>query len=725
MMNMKSILKTVYLVIVLAVFSLIINKYVHDNNIEFIPHIEYSDSRDIYYTDYMALEGGDYGVTICYSALDDTEITMFTDNTDSGSSVVLDKNEKEFFYELHLDEYNDLIHFEYSVNAPEVFTLEKIQIESKKPIFRDYLFGGLIFIVIAIYALVHYSSDSFWHKPLSEKAWEIIVILSLVVTSLPLFCESLFWGADAPAHVMRLEGVKDALLNRQVPVYIFPKSANGYGLLGYLYPNLFLYIPALTRIAGISIPFTMNALYIFINVLTAALAYIGAGAFYEKKEARYLFTVLYVLLPYRLVNIYTRADLGEVVVMSFLPLVFAGLYVCVSDRSLWNEKKGIAALTIGMTGVIHSHVLSSAMICGVAFVYALIFIRNVIKREKIKIVLSSMSWTVLLNIGYIVPFIKFYLFGLNFDVELDRGVIFEGKYSLAELFRIHDFSNGTAWGGVSIIGVIGIILFILGVVIGLKNREINSFMIVSGIIAVVLIISNGGEFPWYRFKEIEVVSAVMRVFEFSFRVMLISAPLLAIVMTYYIYTLKADDSVRTVLAVAVAMIAFISVIPGIIGETKSEPFISRLGGGASDTILREYLPEGVTPGVYSEDRLFWSSEDLIFDKYVKDGLQVDFDYATTGTDDEWLAPPVLYYPGYKAVAVTSSGEKYELGVSQGDYFRTRIDLPVSLSGSHVKMYFAGKWYFNIAHAISLMSLAVFTFIIIKEVIMTKREVDGI
>lgn len=712
-MNSKKTISIIYYAIVTIIFFLFIREYLSDNSIDFVPKMDYSDSRDKYYSDYMALDRGDYRVTIYYNAFDDTEIAMYLNNTDPGAVATLDRDENEFTYELHMDEYNDLIHFGYSVEKPEEFTIKGIHIKSDKPIFTDYLILGLIFLVVATIAYLFIMYSHFLQNPRMEKLLFAVIFVSVLFSSVPLFSETLFWGADAPAHVMRLEGVKDALLNRQIPVFLFPKNANGYGLLGYLYPNLFLYIPAICRIMGMSIPFTMNELYVFTNVLTAILAYIGSGSFFNKREARYLFSIIYVLLPYRLVNIYTRADFGEAMVMCFIPLIIGGLYVCVSDKSTWDDKAGILSFIIGMTGVIHSHVLSSAMMCGLAFLYALIFVKNVLRKDKLKVVLYSIGGTLLLNIGYIVPFIKMYSFGLNFDVELDRGVIFEGKYKLAELFKIHDFSNNTAWGGVSVIGVLGILVFIAGTLISIRNKDIDWFMLISGVLAIVLLISNGSEFPWYLLKGINVVSAVMRVFEFSFRVMLIASPLIAVVTVYYLYRLNLSDKARLILTGIVIITAFICATPGIIGEIKSEPYIGRLGGGASDNILREYLPEGVTPEVYSEDRLFWSSENLTFENYIKNGLRIDFDYQIQGDTEEWLAPPILYYPGYRAIAVTASGEEYDLGVSQGAYYRTSIALPAALSGSHVKLFFKGIWYFYFAYVISIISMIILLLIVIK------------
>ena len=112
---------------------------------------------------------------------------------------------------------------------------------------------------------------------------------------------------------------------------------------------------------------------------------------------------------------------------------------------------------------------------------------------------------------------------------------------------------------------------------------------------------------------------------------------------------------------------------------------------------------------------------LIFEGYEKNGLRVGFRYNTQPGKDEWIEPPILYYPGYKAVATDAEGHKHDLGVSQGNYYRVRVDLPSGASGSSVKLYYGGLWYFYIVYAISIVSAAIFTSVVIVRIVSGKRE----
>lgn len=695
-------------------FFFILGLHMIENSQWHSPNKDYSDSKAAFFTDDLALSAGDYGVTLEYEAEKNTEIAMYLDRSDNAYPATMNKEDVEFFYELHLDDYNDLIRFGYSSENPDDFILKRIHVESNKSLFRDYIFLAILFLTIAVFLYKTFLSSSCVSDRKNERVWMMIIITGVVISSLPLFSNTLFWGADDPAHVMRLEGIKDALLNRQFPVFVFPKNDSGYGLLGYMYPSLFMYIPAVLRILKVSIPTVMNSLYFVFNVITAVVAYFSAKEIYEEKEPSCLFSVLYLLLPYRLVNIYNRADVGETLGMCFLPMIIAGMYMCLDEKKRKDTYKAIGYITLGMTAIINSHILSSALIVGFVVLYAAIFIKRLINKDFAKILAGSLLCTLFLNAGYIVPFVKQYTFGLNISDMTHK--VFAGRFAFADLIGIHDFSTGSAWGGISLIGVLGIFIFIIGAIRGIKKKGSikERLMMVSGIVSLVLFLMVPSEFPWDAILRIDALKRVTGVLQFAFRFMMIAAPLLVLVTVYYLYEIKLDAKIRRIAIMAVMLIAVISVMPSIWNEMRSEPYMQKLSGGASHIVLREYWPEGVTDGVFNDDHLFWSSENLIFDGYEKNGLRVDFNYNAISGEDEWIEPPILYYPGYRAVAITSEGKKYNLGVSQGYYYRVKIDLPAALSGSHVSFYYGGLWYFYIAYAISIISAIAFTVIYLRK-----------
>ncbi len=349
----------VYIFISLLIFSAILGSFFLDDRFDFSPDPTYSDTEDCYVTDKIALYPGEYLVTLEYEAKTDTPISLFRDYSEEGQTATLEAGSNEFGFEMNLDSYNDVIRFKYPAEDPNDFTLKNIHIESGRFLFTDHILEAILFIIVAAYLLVVISSPRFVNKTKAGKTRVVLIHLTVLLVSLPLLSGNLFWGADAPPHVMRLDGIRDGLLGGQLPVFILPNVDNGYGLLGWMYPNLFLYIPAVFRIFRVSTPLTMNLLYIGINIVTAVIAYYSAREFFRRDDQIFLFIMIYLMLPYRLVNIYTRADLGEALAMCFVPMVFAGIYMCVSEEE--NEKnvcRAVCFLTVGMNRIIHYHVLS-------------------------------------------------------------------------------------------------------------------------------------------------------------------------------------------------------------------------------------------------------------------------------------------------------------------------------------------------------------------------------
>lgn len=109
-------------------------------------------------------------------------------------------------------------------------------------------------------------------------------------------------------------------------------------------------------------------------------------------------------MPYRFTNIYARGALGETLALTFLPLIIAGFYhVLLGDKKKWPW------LVIGFTGVIESHVLSTATMGVIFAVCCLIFIRELFCDKRWLELLKAAGLTVLLNLWFLVPFLFFYL----------------------------------------------------------------------------------------------------------------------------------------------------------------------------------------------------------------------------------------------------------------------------------------------------------------------------
>lgn len=210
-------------------------------------------------------------------------------------------------------------------------------------------------------------------------------------------------GDDIAFHKNRIEGLYDALSNG----VWFPRlnmimmNSMGYAS-SIFYSDFFLYIPAFFRLIGLSVSESYIGFMVAINFITFVTAFYS---FYSVKKSlanSFLFSILFTTAPYRLLDLTTRAALGELLALAFLPLAFAGLYhIIYGDFSKWYY------LTLGMTFIIYSHILSALMFALLIAMFLLVNVKSLLKqKERIRSFLYSVLLTVVLTIAYFIPIIE-------------------------------------------------------------------------------------------------------------------------------------------------------------------------------------------------------------------------------------------------------------------------------------------------------------------------------
>ncbi|MFR5794320.1 MAG: hypothetical protein ACLUI3_01240 [Christensenellales bacterium] len=192
-------------------------------------------------------------------------------------------------------------------------------------------------------------------------------------------------------------------------------------LLGYgyaapeFYPELFLYFPALLRNLGVSLCACVRVFEACIHLATAVSCYLCVRGMMNSRRVAVGASVLYTLCIYRLVNVYTRATLGESLAMIFFPVVMLGLY-----EVLCRDEKKWPLLALGMTGVCMSHLLSTmfcVLFCAIA---ALASAGKLLARKRrILAVLAAAGVTALCVLWFFVPMMQYTADGISTSVVLN------------------------------------------------------------------------------------------------------------------------------------------------------------------------------------------------------------------------------------------------------------------------------------------------------------------
>lgn len=236
-----------------------------------------------------------------------------------------------------------------------------------------------------------------------SRFWLAALSLFTLAASLPLCSESFIEGHDILFHLLRIEGIAASLAGGDFPARLHSFAFNGYGVpTGYFYPDIFLYFPALLRLAGIPVAIAYNLYCFAINIITAAATCWAMTQLFRSVRLGSLATIFYLGSLYRFVDIYSRAAVGEAAAMAFMPLALVG-----TSLTLFRSPRYWPSVVIGFTGVLSSHILSTFLLL-LATVPLLLSALPGLTADKLRAFGKAALFTTLLNIWFYLPFYTSY-----------------------------------------------------------------------------------------------------------------------------------------------------------------------------------------------------------------------------------------------------------------------------------------------------------------------------
>jgi hypothetical protein len=184
----------------------------------------------------------------------------------------------------------------------------------------------------------------------------LIFFLSLLAVK-ALFHPGFYTSHDGRHQIIRLMHFHQGLMDGQLPVRWAGTALSGYG-----YP-LFIFtyrLPFWLAEGWYLISHNLGAAIRFVFIITfftSGLAmYFFASQLYSSKLAGFLSALLYLWAPYRLVNIFVRAALGEAVAFTFIPLIFLGLFILAQKRR--RRLSWVVFLSLSLSGLLLSHAIT-------------------------------------------------------------------------------------------------------------------------------------------------------------------------------------------------------------------------------------------------------------------------------------------------------------------------------------------------------------------------------
>ena len=532
--------------------------------------------------------------------------------------------------------------------------------------------------------------EKIYDKIMNNKKNRIIFFVFLSVLScISIFTVTLKYGHDILFHLSRIKAIKESFSIELFP-NIYSNYINGYGYANPLfYPDIFLYIPAFINYLGIDIYLSYKIFLLMISFFSILTMYISVKGISKSKYAGIISSIIYAFASYRLVDVFSRAALGEALAFVFAPLVIYGIY-----EIIYEDYKKFYILVIGMCGLILSHILSTYIIGLLLIILVIINIKKFFKeKQRIKYLIISALITILITGFFIFPMLEQMISGDFVFNNVEQISEIENRAVPFYALFLEIILPLKSW----IPAGIGII-FIYLTILKIKNKEINDkFINICFIIGIISLFLSSNLFPWKIFGKL------FEMIQFPWRLYFITTLLLTIsgsILISKIYTKKKERIKQFIIVFLISSISLISISITTILSGKTVLDKDYLGKG------EEYLPAKVDLD-YIKDRkdVITSNNNISFSyKRIKNKIIVEFE---NEYEDTQIELPLIYYKGYGA----KIDDKY-LNVKESDNGLVLVEIGNINKGVLTVQYIKTPIIY-ISRGISIISITIFSIYIFK------------
>ena len=167
-----------------------------------------------------------------------------------------------------------------------------------------------------------------------EKYFAILILLiASMIACLPLINKNIdMTYDDGIQHICRLMGTYQSLQEGQTK--IMSNFCNGFGYSwNIFYSPLTAFVPLIFKLIGVSYVVCIKLFMFLVVFLSGYFMYIFVKEATQSSKIGIIASIIYILAPYRLTDMYIRNALAELTSFVFLPLVFMGLY------NIFNKKE--------------------------------------------------------------------------------------------------------------------------------------------------------------------------------------------------------------------------------------------------------------------------------------------------------------------------------------------------------------------------------------------------
>ena len=568
------------------------------------------------------------------------------------------------------------------------------------------------------------------NKIKDNKEYLYILLISIIVC-IPLMNKNInIYRDDGIQHVCRLIGTYQTIKSGEMLPMIMSNLCNNFGYSwNIFYSPLTAYAPLIFKIFNFTFTNCLKIFMFAVTLLSGITMYTFMMNVTKNKNVSLLSSILYVLAPYRITDMYIRIAVAELASFVFIPIIFDGLY------SVLKEEKLSFKLIWGTVGLILTHTVITMYTAIICLLYLVFNIKKLKSIKVIRILVISLVCILLITSFYWVGLLQHHN-ATSYEVFVPGRMEVGNKleYYKTEFYQLfYTNKDQTMIYAIGLVTVLGLVL----TPIAWKNveKDYKGTYVLFLIFGIILTIMTLTFFPF------EKLPSIFKMIQFTFRLYEFTAFFFAFVagINYGIIIKKFKISDVIVLAV----ISTLLLIPY---KSKLEYELStnedRLIEGVRVTentgrvhagmASMEYLPSKAFKvlNTYIANRkdepIIMSGEAEILN-YNKNGTNLEFELANMKSKKEadnqnnkteaelTIELPYIYYLGYRVYA---NGGEIEYAESDNGFVQIKINPALYEQNVKINVRYTGTNEMIVASAISIISAMI---IVVSKIILNMKN----
>lgn len=528
----------------------------------------------------------------------------------------------------------------------------------------------------------------------------ILIIIASIIISIPLANKNLnIYRDDGVQHICRIIGTEQTLADKQFLPMIMSNLCNNFGYSwNIFYSPLTAYMSVVFRIFNFSYVNCLKLCMFVIVLLSGITMYKFALRITKNKKLATLASIIYILAPYRITDMYIRTALAELASFIFIPIVFEGLYIIV------NEEKKSYKLALGAAGLILTHQVIAMYTAIICFIYLIVFFKKLKSKTVLKNIGVNLLFCILMTSFYWVGLLQHYL-NTSYEVfvpgrmEREEVLIFY-KAKFSQLFITN--SEQTMIYAIGLLSVIGLVLTPIAYKkIPKEYKKTYMFFLITGVILIGMTLSI---FPFEKLPQ------ALTMLQFTFRLFIFTSFFFAfVVATNFVILIK---NFKTLDIVVLLTISILLLVPyksklyfnlqeneeRLINGVRVTENTGRVHAGMASM---EYLPTKAFKNLKhianrKDEVIVLDNDEAVISDYTKQNSNMNCKILNVKKETT-IELPYIYYLGYRVYA---NGQ--EIKYTESDNGLIQINIA---QDSQIKVKYLGTNEMLISYAVSIISFA--------------------